>query len=360
MNWSRVADAIRESDPDAVAPLFDLRQIHEKAHTLTNLKANSFPAPWSSVLPKLVQAANQPDEKVAIEYYSGAVREIAQAALEPSFYTAIVRTICRSIFEFAKLDRCYRAVAEIYRRLMARRGPQVLDSPFLAVVNGLVSLYLLRNDYQNAHKTLKNVKSQTQNLSHDVYPVSEIASFLYLSGKVKLVFGKYRTAKQRLENALKLVPSRYSKDRRLILSLLVPVNVSLGVLPSDELVEKYDLHFFDPLVAAVRQGSLDVYERFLSENQSALIQMGIWEVVVATRKVVERAILQMIYVAKGADRIEVSAVCEVFSKFRTCTREEVELMICNLFDVAYVKANVVHNEGLVIFPPKVQMAFPPI
>lgn len=367
MNLVRVSQAIRDNVPDPVAPLFSLREMHEKAHQLGDLKQSDFagiPAPWPAALAKLVHAARQDDEKVAIEYYSGAVLAILGATMEPYFYTCIVRTICRSIFEYARLDKCYNEVANIYRKILrgiaTRRGPELLDSPLLAVVNGLISLHLLRNDFQNAGKVLQNVAGPTANLSHDVYPASEIATFLYLSGKVNLVFQDHALAREQLEHALRLIPNTFAKDRRLVLSLLLPLNLARGILPSDELVEKYNLHFFDPLVSAVRDGDLSLYELFLAQHQLKLIRMSVWELVVMTRKVVERTLLQMIYIANGRSVIDISVVHSIFSSFTECTRDEIELMVCNLYADNFVQANVAHKEGKIVFKGTVEAAFPPI
>jgi hypothetical protein len=192
---------------------------------------------------------------------------------------------------------------------------------------------------------MTNVGQRTADLSHDIYPVSEIASFNFLSGKVDVVFGRREEAKEHLEKALLCLPLEKTADRRLVLSLLVPVNLTFGVLPSTTILEKYGLDLYRPLVEATIEGNLSSFDDDVAQNRLRYIRMGIWEMLVLSRRLVERRALETIYECWGDTKLPISVVAAAMG----IEESRAEMLVCNLIYAGLMKAYVAHNHGMIVF-----------
>jgi hypothetical protein len=229
-------------------------------------------------------------------------------------------------------------------------------------LNSLLSIYLLRNDIQQADKVVhaSSVEARTNSHSHDVFSISDMASFNFLTGKIFLIYGRTDTARTRLERAFLALPQSRKRDRRLVLAYLVPLNLSLGILPSQELISAYDLAVFAPIVHAVSDGRTGDFDTAVEENRLLFVRLGVWRLLVEARKIAERRLMEMVFDAWGQTRLPLPVICAAFREVQECVEEEVEVIVCNLIYEKMMQANVAHCHRMVLFPPSERGSpFPP-
>jgi tetratricopeptide (TPR) repeat protein len=372
---AQINGALSSGNAGPLLKFFDASYLISNQEMLSSLSRSNFgsqirPPPWNEYLTLLVQVPNRPSPKDALEYFSRAVVPISSAALAPELVTPVIRTITRSLVYFAQEypEDCYDDSVNCLRKFLQSRtlpqGSFTCDSPFLAILNALVTVHLLKNDFQLASRALDNVRSKTTNLNQEIYSVSEIAAFNFLSGKVDLIFGRYDMAKERLSNALLHIPDRHSADRRQILAYLVPLNLLKGIVPSAALIEKYELDVYAPVVRAVIDGQIADFDTALETNRMLFLRLGVWEVVVQSRKIVERRLLEMVHLAwkelsESPLQLPFEVAFNAFGEVQECTPEQAEMIVCALVYEGLVHANVVHEKRVIVLPLR-KPPFPPL
>ena len=77
-----------------------------------------------------------------------------------------------------------------------------------------------------------------------------------------------------LEKAFSLANS-FTNKRKLI-SLLIPVKISLRAFPEEKLIQKYKLTEFNLILEAIREGDVMSFERELEKYKINWIRQGIY------------------------------------------------------------------------------------
>ena len=130
-----------------------------------------------------------------------------------------------------------------------------------AVTNVLFKIYFRLNTLQLCSKLISVIDGP--NGAGDnvlLYPLSDVVMYKYYLGRLKLFEDKQEDAREHLRFALKYTPLRLIRNRQRILASLIPVEMSLGVMPTDLVATKYGFHEYLAMANAVRVGDLRTYE----------------------------------------------------------------------------------------------------
>lgn len=83
------------------------------------------------------------------------------------------------------------------------------------------------------------------------------------------------------------------KNKKLILSYLIPVKILLGKMPTQSLLQTYDLvSQFSPLINAVKSGNVSLFNETLSKNELFFIHQGIYLLLEKTKLLVYRSLFK--------------------------------------------------------------------
>lgn len=351
----RIGDRLSMSGgPRQLLPFFSIKTLI--SGSLPSVNPQSFPNPWSRALRALVRIPGEPRLDQQLGHYSSAVTVICEdRGIGAELYVPFMRVMCQSLVEFANESEMLRdGIMDTLRKMWGRasRDTGARRAAIPAILNGGISVNILRRDFAGADGLLRNSKKEVSDNS--LFTVGEMASFAYLRGRVNLVFGRLKDAKESLDRAFGLIPTaqRWRSDRRLVASFLLPLNLNMGVVPSPQMMETYGLGFYAPLVNSVLNGDLRAYDEFVCDNELSLIRMGVWEVVSLTRRLVEARLLQMVHASMGTNQVPVEVWRKVLSQYKECSKEEAEFVVCNLAHAKLVKANVADSAGVIVFAPK--------
>lgn len=137
------------------------------------------------------------------------------------------------------------------------------------VTNVLFKIYFKLNTLQLCSKLINVVErpGALNALDHYLlFPVSDVVTYKFYIGRLKMFEDKYEDARDCFLFALRHTPSSQFKNRQRILASLVPVQMSLGVMPSEEIEKTYGFRDYLALGKAVTSGNLRAYEE-VSEHE---------------------------------------------------------------------------------------------
>ncbi len=198
----------------------------------------------------------------------------------------------------------------------------------------------------------------------NIYPKAHTVEYMFYAGKLSMLGGHFTDAERELNYALEHCIKSSTRNRRTILKFLIPVKILVGKLPRPELLEKYKLHEFIPLVQSVRQGDVRLFNDTLLKYESLFISNGTYLVIEKMKTIVYRNLFRSVcYInnESGNDkRVELR-------DFQTALQwlgedvdmDEVECILVNLVFKNYIKGYVSHKQKklVTLSYPK---SFPPI
>ena len=131
------------------------------------------------------------------------------------------------------------------------------------VTNVLFKIYFKLNTLQLCGKLINVVErpGALNALDHYLlFPVSDVVTYKFYIGRLKMFEDKYEDARDCFLFALRYTPTSQFRNRQRILASLVPVQMSLGVMPSEEIEKTYGFQDYMALGKAVISGNLRAYE----------------------------------------------------------------------------------------------------
>jgi nuclear mRNA export protein PCID2/THP1 len=201
------------------------------------------------------------------------------------------------------------------------------------VTNVLFKIYFKLNTLQLCSKLINVVERPGALNAIDHYllfPVSDVVTYKFYIGRLKMFEDKYEDARfvslslclylslhltvvwcrDCFLFALRHTPVNHIKNRRQILASLVPVQMSLGVMPSEIIEKKYGLQDYLTLGRAVISGNLRVYEEVMQRNQREFIASGTYLVLEQVKLIAYRNLLKRIFSIVSNTRLKLTIVEE--------------------------------------------------
>lgn len=151
-----------------------------------------------------------------------------------------------------------------------------------SVTNVLFKIYFKVNTLQLCSKLISVVEGPSGAIDNlHLYPVSDVVTYKYYLGRLKLFEDKYEDARDNLTYALNHTPATCIKNRQRILASLIPVQMSLGIMPSEIVASKYGFTEYVAMGNAVKVGDLRTFEEVGINVCSAKLQLYIYSLPIA-------------------------------------------------------------------------------
>jgi hypothetical protein len=354
--------AIDSSDGTPIAPFFDINHLLKHQALCSELVSKDFDSDvWSNCLVDLLQVPLQSTPADSFQLYNKAATAIIRQFddLSPGLSIPCLHPISQSLRYFASHGDYTESVNQLQKLLpkaMKASRRERDGSPVFSVVNALMAVYFLRNNFKQAANLLKTVA--TENPPASLFP-SEVATFRFNEGRTDAVRGNFRKAFESLSFAWTHCPLEEFQNRRLILVYLIPVQLCLGYLPDrqSQLLQKYQLMLYDDFANAIIEGNIAKYDQALDENQMLFMKLGLYDLMVKARRVVFFQLVRMVHKAYGETKIPLIVVHNVLNLFEEFTIEETTAVMTSLIEAKLVRAYCHMGQGLIVF--KQQDAFPP-
>jgi hypothetical protein len=208
------------------------------------------------------------------------------------------------------------------------------------VVVYLFKVYFRLNNLPQCPQLLKAVTSKQQLLPPlEAFPKSQQVSFKYYEGRYQIYDQQLLKAEECLDYAFAHCDARSLRNKRVILTYLVPVKVSLGKFPSTFILRRYSMSHYVAILEAVKQGRIDVYTVELARNERDFTRQGIFLMIESLKLLTVRNLFKKVWMILGEKKqiaLE-SLLRAVRLAVPSAEADEVECWLANLIFKGWVR-----------------------
>ena len=255
---------------------------------------------------------------------------------------------------YTNLRNCQTAITKAFTTVAKDRNP--ITDPhckklaIFSVTNVLFKIYFKLNTLQLMGKLIKQINQTPvymQNLK--LFPLCDVVTYQYYVGRLSLFEDNIEKARECLRFAFEHCPRYSQRNRQRILTSLVPINMSLGLMPTLKISTDYGLSSLVELGNAAQVGDLQTFNRVFSENRAVFIRMGIYLVIEQAKGLVYRNLFKRFHLITQSTRLSI----EEFKKAMTWLGEDVDLdeiecILANLIFDKKVKGYLSHGKRILV------------
>ena len=127
------------------------------------------------------------------------------------------------------------------------------------------------------------------------FPTADQVSYAYYRGRLSVLSDDYSRANTELEFAFLHCHPQHQRNKQRVLRYLVPVKLLRGKIPSVQLLYKYNLAHYEPVVEAVKLGDINRLSDVLVNHQERFVSDGVYLSLERVRDTVYRTLLKRIF-----------------------------------------------------------------
>lgn len=227
----------------------------------------------------------------------------------------------------------------------------------LNLVNQLLKVYFRINKLHLCKPLIRAIDSSP---FKDQFPLAQQITYRYFVGRKAMFDSDYRSADEFLSFAFENCHRKSIKNKRLILTYLVPVKMLLGFMPSRQLLQKYDLMQFWDLVSTVKNGDLRGIDEVMDLHENFFIKAGIYLIVEKLKITAYRNLFRKVYLVENSHQIDIlnfQAALQVMGQ-EDVDSDETQCIVANLIYDGKIKGYISYQHKKVVVSK--QNAFPPL
>ncbi|KAJ7515666.1 hypothetical protein O6H91_22G022400 [Diphasiastrum complanatum] len=187
------------------------------------------------------------------------------------------------------------------------------------------------------------------------FPARDRVTYMYYTGRLEVFNDNFMGAEKKLMYALRHCHSSKRTNVRMILKYLVPVKLSLGTLPKEWLLQKYNLREYLNVVRALRRGDIKLLRHALHANEDGFLRSGVYLVLEKLEQQVYRRLMKKIHIIQKlkdparAHQIKMEVIVKALSWLDiNMDVEEVECIMAILIHKNYIKGYFSHKSKVVV------------
>ncbi|KAJ8733340.1 hypothetical protein PYW08_001638 [Mythimna loreyi] len=371
----------RTSQGNLLARLLSLRDEHVanrnlRSSDIATLVEGNCLAPLDEIIIShllCVKALYMKDYMEAFEYQSACVAcvvRLLQAQKESNWGLPLMYTVCLDLRLIAyRAEACAQSNGKILEKaaesLLACFRVCAADNRtteaetkrlgMLTLVNQLLKVYFKINKLHLCKPLIRAIDSSTVKKE---FPLAQQITYKYFVGRKAMFDSDYRTADEFLSFAFVRCHRRSIKNKRLILTYLVPVKMLLGFMPTKHLLQKYELMQFWDLVLAVKNGDLRGIDQVMEKYESFFISAGIYLIVEKLKIYAYRNLFRKVYVAENNHQIDIASFQAALQLMGhdDVDADETQCIVANLIYDGKIKGYISYQHKKVVVSK--QNAFP--
>lgn len=215
-------------------------------------------------------------------------------------------------------NKYLRDVVPVLKKGLAiiQRNPAPITSPeskkrgLMAATNVLFKIYFTLDMFSAVDQTLRAIQQSSGDCMtmYPYFPVCDVATFKYYSGRISMFQDKLEEARESLRFALKCCPPDNIRNQQRVLASLIPIEMTLGVFPTAVVGEQYGLMEYVQLGDAARIGDIRTYSELLQQHQRTFIRVGVYLVLEQVKSLVYRNLYKRVVAIIGSTLIPLDAI----------------------------------------------------
>lgn len=374
-------------DGEALADLLSLRHSHISIFQVVSetaiIKAmEHLSAPLDDLVLchlKAVLAMNKNDILTMYNYQSSAVQclaKILQMQKEENWMLPVMNIMCLELrlsaigVENSKsnknmkqgeiFEKCAECLMACFRVCAADNRSSEEETKrwgMLALINQLLKVYFRINKLHLCKPLIRAIESSPYK---DHFALAQQITYKFFVGRKAMFDSDYKIADEYLTYAFEHCHIRCSKNKRLILTYLVPVKMLLGYMPKQSLLEKYNLMEFYELMESVRKGDLRSLEGVMAKHEVFFIDAGIYLIVEKLKLIAYRNLFKKVYLALNTHQIPVESllIALQINGMEDINMDETECLLANLIFEGKIKGYISYQHKKLVISK--QNPFPPL
>eukprot|EP00934_Nitzschia_sp_Nitz4_P006812 Nitzschia sp. Nitz4//scaffold2_size372955//110535//113529//NITZ4_000391-RA/size372955-processed-gene-0.404-mRNA-1//1//CDS//3329546680//6802//frame0 len=301
----RLSAALEAQDPQGVAAALSIPPVaqNRSGNNINPSRIGSlvigdfdYGAMFAALLDAIIAAmAGQADKCFQAQTIVHANINKALGASEGNWLIPAVVTACKDTYltalaadtqesdgnKHAKLESSVKYLQESYSKTINDRTEYNPSAPYnsagskkagvLPIVNQLIAVYFKLNLLRLCKNLIRPV--ETQRLQENG-TMGQMVTYRYYIGRLNMYEDQHAMAEKNLDFAFSHCHRNAVGNKRRILKYLVPIKMYRGRLPHPQLLEKYGLTEFKPLLEGIRKGDLRSFQDGLLKYQDRFIRQG--------------------------------------------------------------------------------------
>ncbi|KAF5748483.1 PCI domain-containing protein 2 isoform X1 [Tripterygium wilfordii] len=187
------------------------------------------------------------------------------------------------------------------------------------------------------------------------FPKRDKVTYMYYTGRLEVFNENFPAADQKLSYALTHCNPQSEANIRMILKYLIPVKLSIGILPKEWLLEKHNLVEYRKVVQALRRGDLRLLRHALQEHEDRFLRSGVYLVLEKLELQVYQRLLKKIYIIQKqkdpskAHQMKLEVIAKTLKWLEIdMDLDEVECIVAILIYKNLVKGYFAHKSKVVV------------
>jgi len=226
-------------------------------------------------------------------------------------------------------------------------------------VSTLMFLNELYNISSKVNRFWKSLDASTKKVEHQGelgnFRTAHMVEYKYNVGKKALFDAQFKKADQYLTDAFNACHRGSRANKRLMLTYLVPVRLLRGQMPSEKLLQKYDMGHYLGITQALLEGNLKDLQAEIDRYEAFFVQWGLYPILMRLRPIAYRNLFKKVAAAlKLSPKVEGKAHIIDLAAFKTVLTfsaqdtdidsDEVECIVANLIAKKYIKGYISHSQ----------------
>ncbi|KAM1812917.1 hypothetical protein ACFX11_026803 [Malus domestica] len=236
--------------------------------------------------------------------------------------------------------------------VLAGKGPKRVGA--LYVTCQLFKVYFKLGTVHLCRSVIRSIET-ARIFDFEEFPKKDKVAYMYYTGRLEVFNENFPAADHKLSYALKHCNPQREANTRMILKYLIPVKLSLGILPNDWLLEKYNLVEYRNVVQALKRGDLQLLRHALEEHEDRFLRSGVYLILEKLElQVYQRLIKKIYFIQKQKDPVKAHQLkLEVIVKALKWLEiamdvDEVECIVAILIYQNLVKGYFAHKSKVVV------------
>ncbi|CRK98791.1 CLUMA_CG012121, isoform A [Clunio marinus] len=310
---------------------------------------------------------NPPDYDEAYKYQSACVQAVVkmlQALKEENWCLPIMYVTCLDLRLLALkceyiggsaksgqvMEKAAECLMSCFRVCAADNRTEERDTKrlgMLHLVNQMFKVYFRINKLHLCKPLIRAVESLSFKES---FSKAQQITYKYFVGRKAMYDSDYKTSDEYLTFAFSHCPSKFVKNKRLILIYLVPVKMLLGYMPRKETMEKFKVPQFHELACALKQGNVRAFDDVMQKYESFFIETGIYIIVEKLKIIAYRNLFKKVYLILQTHQIDLEHFLTAlkFVGEDDVTMDETHCIVANLIAEGRIKGYISYQHNKLV------------
>lgn len=235
---------------------------------------------------------------------------------------------------------------------LAGKGPKRVGA--LYVTCQLFKIYFKLGTVHLCRSVIRSIET-ARVFDFEEFPVRDRVTYMYYTGRLEVFNDQFVLADQKLMYALVHCDPLKRNNIRMVLKYLIPVKLSLGVMPSKSLLERYDLLEYKDVIQALRTGDIRLLRQALQTHEDQFLRSGVYLVLEKLEHQCYRRLMKKIHnIQKQKDpgrahQVKMDCVLKALKWLNIeMDIDEVECIMAILIYRNYIKGYFSHKSKVVV------------